>query len=201
MRNIGQPEPLRQVESNAGKDCKIESCGRPARSKGLCGRHYENLRLRGDALAGRELPIWDRLLKIGWTQTESGCLEWNGNRNEHGYGIYNHVRVHRLVVEHHTGKQLPDDVVVRHTCDNPPCGRRDHLLLGTHIDNTADMVERRRHWDHDRVMCRNGLHDLTQDGALRTSSRGENLCVECDRIRKRRFDQKKALERAQVRRG
>lgn len=31
-----------------------------------------------------------------------------------------------------------------HRCDNPPCFRYDHLLLGTHHDNNLDMLAKGR---------------------------------------------------------
>lgn len=34
--------------------------------------------------------------------------------------------------------------MVRHRCDNPPCWKLDHLVLGTASDNSADMVARGR---------------------------------------------------------
>lgn len=39
---------------------------------------------------------------------------------------------------------VPDDVVVRHTCDNAMCVRPSHLVLGTAADNTADARSRGR---------------------------------------------------------
>ena len=35
-------------------------------------------------------------------------------------------------------------LLVRHTCDNPPCWRPCHLVCGTHTDNIRDMYERNR---------------------------------------------------------
>lgn len=35
-------------------------------------------------------------------------------------------------------------MVIRHSCDNPPCTNPAHLLVGTHADNVADRVTRSR---------------------------------------------------------
>lgn len=81
------------------------------------------------------------------TETQTGCLEWAGYRNSSGYGqIGINKRVvltHRLAWEIANGP-IPDGLVVRHRCDNPPCANVDHLELGTHADNVADAVERGR---------------------------------------------------------
>lgn len=53
------------------------------------------------------------------------------------------AQVHRVVYESLHGP-IPDGMVVRHACDNPPCCRPDHLLIGTQHDNVRDMHERGR---------------------------------------------------------
>lgn len=74
------------------------------------------------------------------------CHEWP-SRNGAGYGQIQsrgrHWYAHRVVWEMARGP-IPDGMVVRHRCDNPPCVRLDHLLLGTNADNTRDMMERGR---------------------------------------------------------
>ena len=43
-----------------------------------------------------------------------------------------------------TGEQLPPEVKVLHSCDNPPCCNPAHLSPGTQGDNIADMVSKGR---------------------------------------------------------
>lgn len=145
----------------------------------------------GRAIPLRDFTVREFLDYVGFTRTERGCLEWNGPVNDVGYGMltltrqgHNHSRVHRVVwtLEH---GPLPDDVEVRHTCDNPPCANLDHLLVGSHLDNMGDMVERRRHWRHDLTECNVG-HDLTQPGATREYADGSK-CVACRREREQRY--------------
>lgn len=64
-----------------------------------------------------------------------------------------------------------DGLVVRHTCDNPPCVEPSHLILGTQADNVADAVERGR-------TCRGERRanaKLTEDDvrAIRTDKRSQ----------------------------
>lgn len=94
-------------------------------------------------LAGRTGYSLDRHFLV----TETGCWEWQGNRNAGGYGrtTVNGVRMlsHRAMWEREHGV-IPDGMLVLHTCDNPPCINPAHLFLGTHFDNTADAREKGR---------------------------------------------------------
>lgn len=90
------------------------------------------------------------LEKFDKPEDPSDCWEWTGRVSEDGYGQYRANRVvpslgtHRLSYIYHVGL-IPDGLLVRHTCDNPPCGNPDHLVLGTQADNMADMVRRGRY--------------------------------------------------------
>lgn len=75
------------------------------------------------------------------------CWEWSGQRNENGYGRFKSGGTkgpaHRFAYELINGP-IPIGLIIRHTCDNPPCVNPHHLLVGTAADNSRDMVERGR---------------------------------------------------------
>ena len=91
-----------------------------------------------------------------WRRVEKshGCWLWTAYRDSKGYGFAVPGRgqkqlAHRVSWVLHFG-QIPDGLLVLHKCDNPPCVRPDHLFLGTHADNAADMVAKDRQASGDR---------------------------------------------------
>ena len=73
---------------------------------------------------------------------------------------------------------------VRHTCDNPLCVRPDHLVLGTHLDNMKDKVDRRR-TTREKKFCKRG-HPRTEVN-LYKSRQGFWQCRACRRKERRTF--------------
>lgn len=82
--------------------------------------------------------------------TSGTCWLWTGPPGTKGYGYARligarkHTTAHRVAYMLATGRPIPRGLLVRHSCDTPPCVFPGHLLLGTHRDNVADRVERGR---------------------------------------------------------
>lgn len=144
------------------KCCGIEKCGKPHLARGMCGMHYRRWRLYGDCTVRHSIYDPDVRVRLDYYSEQRGtCREWVGARFESGYGLIRLAgrtrRAHRVSYEAAYGP-IPDGLVVRHTCDNPPCINPEHLLLGTAKDNMADAVSR------DRVARgeRNAAHKVTE---------------------------------------
>ncbi len=107
----------------------------------------------------------------------SGCWLWTAHVNLGGYGRIGLERskktdsAHRISWKLYNGA-IPDGLFVLHKCDVPSCVNPDHLFLGTHADNMADMV-RKGH----TIRCsgkKNGRAKLSDDEVKQIRSlRGE----------------------------
>ena len=88
----------------------------------------------------------DRFLSKTRLCPETGCILWTGALSSDGYGAYTdgkQYRAHRYIYMCTYG-DIPEGLLVMHTCDTPRCVNIDHLQLGTHKDNSQDMVKKNR---------------------------------------------------------
>lgn len=88
--------------------------------------------------------------KIKYIITENNCWECTSkkpNKDTTGYVRLTRnkksVYLHRYVYELYIG-EIPEGLIVRHKCDNSKCINPEHLEIGTHKDNTQDMIKRGR---------------------------------------------------------
>ncbi|QOK95212.1 HNH endonuclease [Ralstonia pseudosolanacearum] len=101
------------------------------------------------ARTGRpETPLRIRFLAKFAIGAPGDCWLWTGATHPQGYGLIKRkdgaqLRAHRLAYELAYGV-IPVGTFVCHRCDNPRCVRPDHLFLGSHADNMADMVAKGR---------------------------------------------------------
>jgi hypothetical protein len=82
--------------------------------------------------------FWKRVTKL-----DDGCWRYNQTRQGH-YGATmvhgRHQAAHRWAYELTHGP-IPDGLLVLHNCNHTYCVNPEHLRLGTHKDNTADILK------------------------------------------------------------
>ncbi|WP_103035281.1 HNH endonuclease signature motif containing protein [Castellaniella caeni] len=77
---------------------------------------------------------------------DNGCIEWalstvrgRGRLNIDGKRQYAHRALWEAI-----GGYIPAGMLLCHGCDNPLCVNPEHMFVGTHEQNMADMVEKGR---------------------------------------------------------
>lgn len=77
------------------------------------------------------------------------CHYWIGSKSKKGYGYFSHQgkvkKAHRVSYEIHKG-EIPEDMHVLHSCNNPSCVNPKHLFLGTNKENYQDKLMKNRQY-------------------------------------------------------
>ncbi len=106
------------------------------------------------------------------TKWNGECLEWTATLSN-GYGTFVHrrrcINASRAawIAQH---GEIPNGMCVCHHCDNRKCCRTTHMFLGTHGNNTVDMIKKGRdNWETCRkfpVGTREKVWELRQSGKM-----------------------------------
>lgn len=109
-------------------------------------------RCRGAAAKGipqRVETVGDALRRLARKSKDDigGCRLWICGADKDGYGRTCFAgkawQAHRLMYTLAVG-QIPDGMLVMHTCDTPACVNPGHLRVGSAADNSEDMVSKSR---------------------------------------------------------
>ncbi|MFF6903484.1 HNH endonuclease [Streptomyces hydrogenans] len=141
---------MRGVKGSS-QTCSIETCERRIRRNGLCEMHDSRLKRTGTTDDPPKKTLADRFWAKVDRRSPGECWPWTAAVNTCGYGVMRPegrrtgptVKAHRVSLML-TGVDI-EGMVIRHSCDNPPCVNPAHLSVGTKADNSADMVSRDRH--------------------------------------------------------
>jgi hypothetical protein len=131
-------------------------------------------------------PIVRFMAKVKINQ-ETGCWEWTGAHNAHGYALFGLtdggnsrcVLAHRWIQEYNHGP-IPEGMTIDHLCRNKECVNSDHHELVTNAEN-ARRAKVARNITH----CPHG-HAFDPDNFYLNSRNGSKQCKECNRIRNRK---------------
>ncbi len=115
------------------------------------------------------------------------CWEWNGSKNEKGYGKMTfrgrQFKVHRFAYSVLVG-QIPDGLEIDHKCRRRACCNPDHLEAVTRLENV-----RRSSGTH-KSHCANG-HEMNSETIAVNKTTGWRFCKICLVIRRERKRKKK----------
>lgn len=125
-------------------DCTIDGCEKQIRHKGLCGTHYNRVRIYGDPHAFKRIRHMGNDTDRFWAKVQrgEGCWTWLAYKQKTGYGHFitadgrKHM-AHRMAYELIKGP-IPEGRQLDHTCHNTSCVNPEHLRPATNKQNNEN---------------------------------------------------------------
>ena len=114
-------------------------CAKPSVARALCKKHYRAFMAYGDPLEAKNLRgvPFERRYTV---DPQSKCWLWIGSTDTCGYGVWHAHGEHSAHRASYVMNVGPiGGLHVLHKCDQPNCVNPEHLSLGTHQDNMADL--------------------------------------------------------------
>lgn len=125
-----------------------------------------------------EVRFWEKVVI-----NQSGCWEWQGYRNEEGYGKLGVdstvVRAHRWAYEHYKGS-IPEQLQLDHLCRVRHCVNPDHLEP---VTNQENVIRGEHPWVIIRRsgLCQRGHPQNEENTYYRKDRPGAKQCRICRR--------------------
>lgn len=175
-----------------------DDCSRPAKIRGLCGKHYQRWRKTGDALGLRLVRpsetdrFWSKVARRGPDE----CWPWQGPRNPAGYGIFfvypggsRQVNrpAHRYAYEAEVAP-IGDGLVIDHLCCNPQCVNPAHLEPVTQRTNVRRGATNPATINAAKTHCKRGHEFIPENTYV---YRGGRSCRACGLLRQRAYQERK----------
>lgn len=148
--------------------------GEPCRH---CGNRFQPRRGQVD-FCSHACRLWSQV-SVG---SPSDCWPWQGRLNAKGYAAIEVKGMPRLGHRlswalSNNAVEIPAGLFVLHRCDNPRCVNPAHLYLGTKAQNNRDAIDRGRHANAAKRLCKRG-HPLFGQN-LSVTRQGKRTCKTC----------------------
>lgn len=107
----------------------------------------ENVRKRRKRKAKSQAEKIERFLSLALPEPNSGCWLWTGEIKRDGYTecwCFGRRELGHRAAYREFVCDIPENLVVRHSCDEKSCVNPNHLAVGTQAQNIADKVLRNR---------------------------------------------------------